>query len=130
MLRGAVGGFIAIAAAAVFTTFEPRVGGWHAILFALVALVALAIAAVRQDRGAPGLLKIGPDSLTVWNRRGALLCQGRIAGCSQWSGRLLMLVLVGDDGRSHPLLLAADALPDGVFRELAVLGRCGAGARL
>ena len=100
------------------------------MLFALAVLAALAIAAVRQDRGAPGMLKIGPDSLTVWNRRGALLCQGRIAGCSQWSGRLLMLALVGDDGRSHPLLLAADALPGGVFRELAVLGRCGAGARL
>jgi len=129
-LRVAVSGFIVIAAVAVFTTFEPRVGGWHAILFALVVLAALAIAGVRQDRGAPGMLKIGPDSLIVWNRRGTLLCQGRVAGCSQWTGRLLMLVLVGDDGRSHPLLLAADALPGGVFRELAVLGRRGAGARL
>lgn len=125
-LRGAVSLFVALASAAVFAALAPRMGGWHAVLPACAVFAGLALWAVRQDRAAPGALKVGPDALTVWDRRGTLLCQGRVAGCSQWSGWLLMLALVDDNGRSHPLLLTADALPADARRELAVLGRRGA----
>ncbi|WP_338119593.1 hypothetical protein [Paraburkholderia flava] len=125
-LRGAVGLFVPLAAAAVFAALAPRIGGWQAVPAACAVLAGLALWAIRLDRAAPGTLKIGPDVLTVRDRRGTLLCQGRIAGCSQWSGWLLMLSLVADDGRSRPLLLAADALSADARRELAVLGRRGA----
>jgi hypothetical protein len=77
---------------------------------------------VKHEYAQPVALKIGPDGLFAWDRAGSLLMQGRIAGCSQWSGRLLVLALAPDHGRSRTLLLAADALPAAVFRELAVLG--------
>jgi hypothetical protein len=52
-----------------------------------------------------------------------MLAQGRIAGCSQWSGRLLILALADASGRSRAILIAADTLCADAFRELAVLGR-------
>jgi hypothetical protein len=94
----------------------------------LAVWALLALCAVRYERAQPVALKIGPDGLSAWSQAGILLAQGRIAGCSQWSGRLLVLALVPDQGRSRTLLLTADALPAPVFRELAVLGRRGAGA--
>ena len=79
---------------------------------------------MRHERAQPAALKIGPDGLSAWGRAGKLLAQGRIAGCSQWSGRLLILALAaGSRGAPRTLLLAADALPAPVFRELSVLGR-------
>jgi hypothetical protein len=54
--------------------------------------------------------------------RGGILAQGRIAGCSQSSGRLLILALAGASGRSRALLIATGTLPAGAFCELAVPG--------
>jgi hypothetical protein len=114
---------ILIAVAAFEACLAARLGVWQAAPAALAVLASLVLAANHHWRAEPGALKIGPDGLTVWNRSGQLLAEGRIAGCSQWSGRLLILALAGASGRRRALLIAADALPAAAFRELAVLGR-------
>ncbi|WP_408206811.1 hypothetical protein [Paraburkholderia sediminicola] len=124
----ALGVFVLTATSAVFACFASHLGVWQAVPLTLVVWAWLALCALRYERAQPVALKIGPDGLSVWGRSGALLAQGRIAGCSQWSGRLLILALMPERGRPCTLLLAADALPAPIFRELAVLGRRGAGA--
>ena len=124
----ALGVFVLTATLAVYACLALHLGAWQAIPFTLAVWAWLALCSLRYERAQPVALKIGPDGLSVWNRTGALLAQGRIAGCSQWSGCLLMLALMPEQGRSRTLLLAADALPAPIFRELAVLGRRGAGA--
>lgn len=124
----ALGVFVLIATLAAYTCFASHLGVWRAIPLTLAVWALLTLCAIKHERDQPVALKIGRDGLSTWNRAGSLLAQGRIAGCSQWSGRLLVLALAPDHGRSRTLLLAADALPASVFRELAVLGRRGAGA--
>jgi hypothetical protein len=127
-MRAALGVFILIATLAAYACFASHLGTWQAAPLTLAVWALLMLCAVKHEHAQPVALKIDPDGLSAWNRAGGLLAQGRIAGCSQWSGRLLVLALVPDHGRSRTLLLAADALPAPVFRELAVLGRRGAGA--
>ncbi|MEZ0601374.1 protein YgfX [Paraburkholderia sp. IW21] len=127
-MRAALGFFVLTAALAVFTCLAWHLGAWRALPLTLVVVALLALYVTKHERAQPAALKIGRDGLSAWDRGGSLLAQGRIAGCSQWSDRLLVLALVPDQGRSRALFLAADALPASVFRELAVLGRCGAGA--
>ncbi|WP_310796116.1 protein YgfX [Paraburkholderia fungorum] len=127
-MRAASGVFILIATLAAYRCFASHLGTWQAAPLTFAVWVLLTLCAVKHEQAQPVALKIGPDGLSAWNRAGGLLTQGRIAGCSQWSGRLLVLALVPDHGRARTLLLAADALPARVFRELAVLGRRGAGA--
>jgi hypothetical protein len=127
-MRAALGVFILIATSAAYTCFASHQGAWQAAPLTLAVWALLTLCAVKHERAQPVALKIGADGLSAWSRAGALLTQGRIAGCSQWSDRLLVLVLVPDRGRSRTLLLAADALPASAFRKLAVLGRRGAGA--
>jgi hypothetical protein len=122
-LRGATIVFILIAVTAVQTSLAARLGAIQAAPATLAALAALLLGAWRHWRAEPGALKIGPDGLIVWNRAGQTLAQGRIAGCSQWSGRLLILALAEAGGRSRTLLIAADTLSAEAFRQLAVLGR-------
>lgn len=124
-LRSATVACMLIAVAAVQTCLAARLGGWQAAPAGLAALALLMLGALRYWRTEPGVIKIGPDGLTVWNHAGQVVAQGRINGCSQWSGRLLILALAGMRGRSRPLLIPADALSAGAFRELAVLGRHG-----
>ena len=127
VLRGATLAFILIAVAAVQVCLAARLGALQAAPAAAAVLAFLTLAVRRHWHAEPGAIKIGPDSLTVWNRAGHTLAQGRIAGCSQWSGRLLILALAGASGRSRPFLIAADTLSAEAFRELAVLGRRAAG---
>ncbi len=115
--------FVLIAVAAVQSCLAARLGAMQAVPATLAVLAFLLLGAERHWRSEPHAIKIGPDELVVWNRAGKLLVQGRIAGCSQWSGRLLILVLADAGGRSRALLIAADALCAEAFRELAVLGR-------
>ena len=124
-LRGVTVVFILIAVAAVQACLAARLGALQAAPAALAALALLALGASLHWRAEPGAIKIGVDSLTVWNRAGETLAQGRIAGGSQWTGRLLILALAGERGRSrsHAFLIPADALAADAFRELAVLGR-------
>ncbi|RKE34874.1 hypothetical protein B0G76_0903 [Paraburkholderia sp. BL23I1N1] len=124
----ALGAFVLIATLAAYTSFASHLGAWQAAALTFAVWALLTLHAAKHEHAQPVALKIGPDGLSAWNRTGGLLTQGRIAGCSQWSGRLLVLALVPDHGRPRTLLLAADALPAAVFRELALLGRRGAGA--
>ncbi|WP_310699459.1 hypothetical protein [Paraburkholderia sp. USG1] len=123
----ALGVFVLTATSAVFACLAWHLGTWQAVPLTLTVWAWLALCALRYQRAQPVALKIGPDGLSVWGRTGALLAQGRIAGCSQWSGRLLILALMPEQGCSRTLLFTADALPAPIFRELAVLGRRGAG---
>jgi hypothetical protein len=123
LLYGASAAFIAIAAAAVFTTLVSRVGWPHAALAALTMLAVLCLAWVHDARRRPASLKIGPDDLIAWNRAGQPIAQGRIAGFAQWSGSLLCVALVSDNGRSRTLLVSADMLCSDLFRELSVQAR-------
>jgi hypothetical protein len=123
LLFGATAGFIALAVAAVCTTFAARFTLVDAAAAALVTLAVLCTAFAHYDRRLPASLKIGPDGMTVWNGAGRQIAQGRVAGCAQWSGSLLSIALVGDNGRTHTLLVAADMLHPEPFRELAVEAR-------
>lgn len=127
-LSVAIGVFVLTATLAVYACLAPRLGAWQAIPLTVAVAGLLALCGTRHERAQPAALKITPDGLSAWDRTGNLLVQGRIAGCSHWSDRLLVLVLTPEMGRSRTLLLAADALPVSVFRQLAVLGRRGAGA--
>jgi len=61
--------------------------------------------------------------LTTWDRAGSAQYR-RIAGCAQWSDRLLALILVPAEGRPASFLVAADAFANAsAFRELAVRAR-------
>jgi hypothetical protein len=127
-LRGATLVCILIAVAAVQGTLAARLGALQALPAGLAVLIVLTLAARHCWRAEPGAIKIGPDGLAVWNVAGRLVAQGRITGCSQWSGRLLILALAGKRGRSQSLLIPVDALSTDAFRELAVLGRHGSRA--
>jgi len=107
----------------VYFCFAPRLGGLQTVPLTLAVLTLLASAGSACASAEPGALKIGPDGLSVWSRRGDIFTHGQILGCSQWSGWLLILAVAPDGARPRRLLIAADALPDDVFRKLAVLGR-------
>ncbi|MCC8394977.1 hypothetical protein LJ656_20505 [Paraburkholderia sp. MMS20-SJTR3] len=142
-LRVALGVFVLIATLAVYTGLAPELGAWRAIPLTFASAMLLALCAARYDAAQPAALRFGSGELSAWNRAGVLLAQGRVVGCAQWSGRLLVLALEPADrspriraawpsrraqGRSRTVLLTADALPATVFRELSVLGRHAAGA--
>jgi hypothetical protein len=120
-LRTALAAFMLLASAAVFSCFASRLGGWQALPLALAIFALLMLGAIRYERNQPAALKVGPEGLAMWDQAGFPLPPGRIAGCAQWSGRLLVLALAADGSR-----IPADMLPASVFRELAVLGRRGA----
>jgi hypothetical protein len=122
-LRGATVVCILIAVAAVHACLASRFGLLQSAPVALATFLLLTWVALRHWRDEPGAIKIGPDGLVASNRAGEVIAHGHIAGCSQWSGWLLVLVLTGARNRSRPLLIAADSLSADAFRELAVLGR-------
>ncbi|HEX7933116.1 MAG TPA: protein YgfX [Paraburkholderia sp.] len=124
----ALAAFVLVASAAVYCAAAPWLGAWQAVPLTLAACALLTLCSVRHGRAQPVALKLGRDGLTVWGRAGAVLAQGRIAGCAHWSDRLLVLTLVPDAGRRRTLFVPADTLPAAVFRALAVRGRRRAGA--
>ena len=127
-MRFALGVFVVIAMWAVYTCAASHLSAWQAIPLTLAVAALLTLCAIRHERAQPVALRIGRDEVSVWDRSDTLLAHGRVAGCSQWSGRLLVLALKPEAGRTNTLLLAADSLPAPVFRELSVLGRRAAGA--
>jgi hypothetical protein len=129
-MRAASAVFVLIATWAIYTCLASHLSAWQAVPLALALWALLTLCAVKHERAQPCTLTIGPDKLSAWGRTGSLLVQGHIAGCSQWSDRLLVLALASDRGRCRTLLLPVDALPGSAFRALAVLGRRCAGARL
>jgi hypothetical protein len=89
----------------------------------LTVTAALATAAWSGERRRPVAFEIGQDGLTTWDRAGNAQYR-RIAGCAQWSDRLLALILVPAEGRPASFLVAANALANAsAFRELAVRAR-------
>ncbi|MFL9929045.1 hypothetical protein P0D88_07230 [Paraburkholderia sp. RL18-103-BIB-C] len=127
-MRAALEIFVLTATSAVYACFASHLGKWQALPLTLAVAASLMLCARRYGRAQPAALRIGRDELSVWGQAGTLLMQGHITGCSQWSGRLLILALQPEAGRARTLLLAADALPAPVFRQLSVLGRRAAGA--
>jgi hypothetical protein len=127
-MRAALVFFVLSATLAVFAVLAPHLGAWRVVPLTLATGALLAICAARYERAQPVALKVGQDGLSAWSRTGGLLAEGRIVGCSQWSGRLLILTLAAESGRTHSLVLAADTLAAPVFRELSVLGRRAVGA--
>jgi hypothetical protein len=127
VMRAALGFFVLIATWAVYTVLASRVGVWRPVPLTLAVGALLTFCAARYERAQSVALKIGLDGVSAWGRTGTLWAQGRIVGCSQWSGRLLILVLATEKGRTRSLLLAADTLAAPQFRELSVLGRRAAG---
>ncbi|KAA1004018.1 hypothetical protein FVF58_34140 [Paraburkholderia panacisoli] len=127
-MRGALGIFVLTATWAAYACLASHLGAWQALPLTLAVAASLMLGARRHERAQPAALKIGQDELSVWGGAGTLLIRGRITGCSQWSGRLLILALQPEAGRARSLLITADALPAPVFRQLSVLGRRAAGA--
>ncbi|SAL35984.1 lipoprotein [Caballeronia humi] len=129
MLFGATLGFIGVAVAAVFQCVAARSGFFDGGVVALTCVVALGACARSWQRKQPVKFRLASDGLTTWDRTG-MAQNRRISGCAQWSDRLLALTLLSADGRASHLLVAADAVERGVFRELAVRARRGAQAYL
>ncbi|EEA02377.1 hypothetical protein BH160DRAFT_2352 [Burkholderia sp. H160] len=138
-LRAATGAFVLIVTLAVYTCLAPRLGALQAAPLTLALTALLALCAAKHDAAQPIALHIAMDEISAWNSAGALLARGRVVGCAQWSDRLLVLALEPKGGQrrgpalrphrhTRTMLLAADALPPTVFRELSVLGRRAAGA--
>jgi len=125
VIRVLTAALILIATAAVYLCLAPRLGDWHALPLALAVLALLASGATAHASAQPCALKIGPDDLSVWGLGGEVLAHGPIVGCSWWGGWLLILAVANDGGRIRRLVIAADELPDDIFRKLAVLGRRG-----
>ncbi|WP_254073803.1 hypothetical protein [Burkholderia sp. S171] len=122
-LWAATAAFVAVAAGSVFQCVAAYAGLFSACVAALTVTAALATAAWGGERRRPIAFEIGQDGLTTWDRAGNAQYR-RIAGCAQWSDRLLALILVPAKGRSASFLVAADALANaGAFRELAVRAR-------
>jgi hypothetical protein len=123
LLWGATAAFMVVAAGSVFQCASAYTGPFGACVAAMAVTAGLAAAAWGGERRRPVAFEIGQDGLTTWDRAGNAQYR-RIAGCAQWSDRLLALVLVPAEGRSAPFLVAADALANAsAFRELAVRAR-------
>jgi hypothetical protein len=137
-MRAASGMLVLIATLAVYTCLAPRLGAWQAAPLTLAVAALLALCAARHEAAQPVALHISLDEISAWDRAGALFVRGRVVGCAQWSGRLLVLTVAPEGGRRRgfalrpgsprTMLFAANTLPPNVFRELSVLGRRAAGA--
>jgi len=122
-LWGATAAFVAVAAGSVFHCVAAYAGLSSGCIAALTVTAALATAAWGAERRRPIAFEIGQDGLTTWDRAGNAQYR-RIAGCAQWSDRLLALILVPAEGHPASFLVAADALANAsAFRELAVRAR-------
>lgn len=122
-LWGATAAFVVVAAGSVFQCAAAYAGLLSGCVAALTVTAALATAAWGGERRRPVAFEIGQDGLTTWDRAGNAQYR-RIAGCAQWSDRLLALTLVPAAGRPASFLVAADAPADAsAFRELAVRAR-------
>jgi hypothetical protein len=123
LLWGATAAFMVVAAGSVFHCACGYAGPFSGCVAALAVTAGLAAAAWGGERRRPVAFEIGQDGLTTWDRAGNAQYR-RIAGCAQWSDRLLALILVPAEGRPASFLVAADALCNAsAFRELAVRAR-------
>ncbi|SAK48649.1 lipoprotein [Caballeronia glebae] len=129
-LAGAMLGFIGVAGAAVFQcVFAHAEHAGHAAVACAVTLAALGLASCRWMRAQPSAIGLLSDGLALWSRSGEMR-HTRIAGCAQWSGRLLALTLLDTRGRRESLLVAADSVDADTFRQLSVQARRAAASHL
>jgi hypothetical protein len=123
MLRAMTLAFALVCAIAVHTVVAPRGGAAAAAWLGAVTFATLALRWVAHERKQPAALEIAPDGVTAFDAAGKTVLHARIAGCTQWTHRLLVLAIAPHGGRATPLILAADALSAESFRELAVRAR-------
>ena len=129
-LRGAIVGFIGIAGMSVFQcVFAHMQHSGHAAVASVATIAALGLFALGWMRRQPVALELHGDSLTLLNRMGQAH-HTRIAGCAQWSGRLLALTLLDARGRRETLFVAADSVDAETFRQLSVQARRAAASHL
>ncbi|SAK69501.1 lipoprotein [Caballeronia temeraria] len=129
-LRGAMLGFAGVASASVFQcVFAHTEHAGHAAVACAVTLAALGLASYRWMRAQPSAISLSSGGVTVWNRTGAMR-HTRIAGCAQWSGKLLALTLLDARGRRETLVVAADSIDADTFRQLSVEARRAAASHL
>jgi hypothetical protein len=129
-LRGALLGFAGVAGASVFQcVFSHTEHAGHAAVACAATIAALGLASHRWMRAQPAAIGVQSDGVTLRNRDGALR-HARIAGCAQWSDRLLALTLSGTRGRRETLLVPSDSVDDDTFRQLAVQARRAAASHL
>jgi hypothetical protein len=129
-LRGALLGFVSVAGASVFQcVFAHSEHAGQAAAACAATVAALGLASYRWMRAQPATIDLHSDGLTLSNRAGKLR-HTHIAGCAQWSGRLLALTLAGTRGQRETLLVAADSVDADTFRQLAVQARRAAASHL
>ncbi|WP_245933188.1 protein YgfX [Caballeronia novacaledonica] len=129
-LRGAMLGFAGVAGASVFQCVLAHTeNAGQASVACTATLAALALASYRWLRAQPSAIGLLPDGLAIWSRTGAMR-HTRIAGCAQWSGRLLVLTLRDARERRETLVVAADSVDAGTFRQLSVQARRAARSHL
>ncbi|WP_228936946.1 hypothetical protein [Paraburkholderia saeva] len=129
-MRWAIAIFVVIASSATFTCLAPRLGAGRAFPLVFAVFMLLVVGARGWERTQAQWLRIGANGLWLWHGQDAAPVEARITGCSQWSNRLLILAIAGENERLNPLFVAADAVPASVFLELSVLGRRGSPASL
>ncbi len=122
-VRLAVLAFALVCTAAVHFTAAAHIGASAAVWLAVAACAALGVSFMRYERRQPAWIELTCEGVAAFDDTGRALLQGRIAGAAQWAGRLLVLAVAGVDGRQDTLVVAADAVPAAVFRELAVRAR-------
>jgi hypothetical protein len=129
-MLGAMLGFAGVAGASVFQCVLAQAEhAGHAFVACAATLAVLGLASYRWVRAQPSTIGLLPDGLAIWNLSGEVRYT-RIAGCAQWSGRLLVLTLLDARERRETLVVAADSVDAGTFRQLAVQARRAAASHL
>jgi hypothetical protein len=129
-LLGAMFAFACVAGASVFQcvlAYAQHAG--DAAVACAATLAALGLASYRWMRAQPSAISLHSDGLTIRSRTGEMRHM-RIAGCAQWSGRLLALTLLDARGRRDTLVVAADSVDADTFRQLSVQARRAAASHL
>jgi hypothetical protein len=122
-MRAALGGFLAVACAAVFQcVFAHTEHAGHAAAACALTAAVLGWASYRWMRAQPLAMHLHADSLTLRHMGGRIL-HTHVTRAAQWGGWLLALRLTSTRGRTGTLLVAADSIDAETFRLLAVQAR-------
>lgn len=117
--------WLIVSTMAMHTGLSPWLGTWKAWPLTLAFAAASVLATAAWRRRQPRFIELdtqGANTLTIFAQDGTRVADGRLAGCAQWGGWLLVLA-VETAGRRRTLLVAADTVTRAAFRELAVRGR-------
>ncbi|WP_250513604.1 protein YgfX [Caballeronia sp. INDeC2] len=129
-LLGAMLGFAGVVGASVFRcVFAHAEHAGHASVACAATLAVLALASYRWTRAQPSAIGVLSDGITIQSRTGAVR-HTRIVRYAQWSGQCLVLTLLDARERRETLVLAADSVDAGTFRQLSVQARRAAASHL